>query len=79
MTYEKAIQSGDPDLIDFANSSGDKYLFIDLRDPKIGDGFSWGRYGPKTENKRFGDKRIFAYKVTPSLLQRLSSKLRKWM
>jgi hypothetical protein len=79
MTYEEAAQTRDPDLMDFANSLGDNYLFIDLRDPNVGDGFSWGRYGPRTENKRFQDKRIFAYKITPSFVQRLSSKLREWL
>ncbi len=77
ITYEESMLSSDPDLIAFADSLDDKYLFIDLRNPKIGDGFSWGRYGRSTINKRFGEKRIFAYKKGPSLLQRFSSKFHK--
>lgn len=71
MTYEQCLQSGDDDIAVFAESLGQQYLFIDLRNPKIGDGFSWGRYGAQTVNKRCGDKRIFAYEVRPSLLQKL--------
>ncbi len=71
MTYEQCLQSDDSDLAAFAESLGQKYLFIDMRNPKVGDGFSWGRYGAQTVNRRYGDKRIFAYEVRPSLLQRL--------
>jgi hypothetical protein len=71
MTYEQCLQSGDGDLAAFAKTLGQKYLFIDMRNSKIGEGFSWGRYGAQTVNKRYGDKRIFAYEVRPSLLQRL--------
>jgi cell wall assembly regulator SMI1 len=74
LTYEQCLSSGDADLAAFAESLGQKYLFIDMRNPKIGDGFSWGRYGAKTVNKRYGDKRIFAYEVRPSFLQRLFGK-----
>jgi hypothetical protein len=74
LTYEECLSSGDADLAAFATSLGQKYLFIDMRNPKIGDGFSWGRYGAKTVNKRYGNKRIFAYEIRPSFLQRFLGK-----
>ncbi|HEX6802998.1 MAG TPA: SMI1/KNR4 family protein [Terriglobales bacterium] len=60
LSFESCIASQDPDLRDFAQSLNEKWEFIDLRNPKLGEGFSWGRYGPKTRTKRFGEKRIFA-------------------
>jgi hypothetical protein len=51
---------GDSELKSFAESLDESWEFADLRNPKLGDGFSWGRYGPKTANKRFGEKRLFA-------------------
>ena len=39
----------------------DRFLFVDLRAPEIGMGFSWGRYGPRTQVRRDGDERLFAY------------------
>jgi len=71
LTHEQCLDSGDSDLAEFARSLGETYLYIDLRNPKVGDGFSWGRYGPQTVNRRFGTKRIFAYEVRRSLFQRL--------
>jgi len=74
MTYEQCVNSADPDLVAFARSLDETYLFIDLRNAKTGDGFSWGRYGPRTVNKRFGEKRIFAYQMRKSFWQRLLGK-----
>jgi hypothetical protein len=74
LSYEQCLDSGDHDLSEFARSLGEKFLFIDLRNPKVGDGFSWGRYGGPTVNRRFGTKRIFAYEVRPSFFQRLFGK-----
>lgn len=71
MPYEECLNSGDNELVEFARSLGDKFLFIDLRNARVGDGFSWGRYGPQTVNKRFGEKRIFVYEVRKSFWQRL--------
>jgi hypothetical protein len=72
MTHEQCAASGDPDLEAFAGSLDETWLFVDLRHPRLGDGFSWGRYGggPET-NRRFGEKRIFAYQQRKSLWQRL--------
>jgi len=55
------MTSSDADLKTFAETLDESWHLIDLRSPKIGDGFSWGRYGAATVNKRFGEKRIFAY------------------
>jgi len=71
LSYEQCIDSGDEDLVIFAQSLGEDFLICDLRNPQLGDGFSWGRYGPRTVLRRFGAKRIFAYKVRKSLWQRL--------
>jgi SMI1 / KNR4 family (SUKH-1) len=42
----------------------ERFVFADLRSPSAGDGFSWGRYGPRTELRRHGFDRLFA--VAPS-------------
>jgi len=73
MTREEALQGG-PLLAKFAESLGSEYVFIDLTDPEVGMGFSWGRFGPETDCKRFGDHRIFAYarpEKKPGLFKRL--------
>lgn len=74
VTYEECADSSDEDLKRFARSLDASYEFIDLRNPKPGDGFSWGRYGPWTVNKRFGEKRIFACQ-TKTKWQRLTDSL----
>ena len=60
MSHSQCLASGDHELKTFAESLDEIWEFIDLRTPKLGDGYSWGRYGPSTENKRYGNKRIFA-------------------
>jgi hypothetical protein len=62
LSFEKCADSNDEDLRTFARSLDASYEFVDLRSPKLGDGFSWGRYGSKFVIKRFGEKRIFANK-----------------
>ncbi len=74
MSHEQCLQSGDNDLIEFAKTLGPSFLYIDLRNAQTGDGFSWGRYGPRTVNRRYGEKPIFAYEVRPRFLQRLFGK-----
>lgn len=61
LSHADCLASRDQDLNAFAGTLDDSWEFIDLRSPETGDGFSWGRYGAKTVNKRFGEKRIFAY------------------
>jgi hypothetical protein len=60
MSHSQCLATGDHELKVFAESLDETWEFIDLRAPKLGDGYSWGRYGAKTANKRYGDKRIFA-------------------
>ena len=65
----------DAGMREFAQSlEGDDWYLIDLRHAKIGDGFSWGRYGPRTVVKRHGSARLFAVQVRKSLWQRLFGK-----
>jgi cell wall assembly regulator SMI1 len=69
--------AGDEDMHAFASELGDRFLIVDLRSPEIGMGFSWGRYGPRTEVRRHGYERLFAYarpERQPGLLRRLSDK-----
>jgi hypothetical protein len=61
LSFEECHSSSDTDLRQFATSLDETWQIIDLRNAKIGDGFSWGRYGPRTVCRRFGEKRIFAY------------------
>jgi hypothetical protein len=60
LSFAQSLASGDPELKAFAQSLDESWEFADLRHPKLGDGYSWGRYGAKTLNMRHGDKRIFA-------------------
>jgi SMI1 / KNR4 family (SUKH-1) len=60
LTFTQCLATADADLKAFAESLDESWEFVDLRDPKLGDGYSWGKYGPKTLNRRYGDKRIFA-------------------
>jgi hypothetical protein len=61
LSFSHCVNSLDQELKSFAESLDETWLFVDLRNPLLGDGFSWGRYGPKTNVQRFGEKRIFAY------------------
>lgn len=64
----------DPVLAAFAAELGEPWEFVDLRQPALGDGFSWGRYGPDTQLKRHPEERIVAMKrppARPSLWSRL--------
>jgi hypothetical protein len=74
LTYEQCMQSGDKVLTAFAETLGSAFLYIDLRNAKTGDGFSWGRYGPRSVNRRYGDLRIFAYEVRPPFWKRVLGK-----
>jgi len=61
LSFEDCADARDPELKEFAGSLDPTWQIIDLRHARLGDGFSWGRYGAKTKTKRFGEKRIFAY------------------
>jgi hypothetical protein len=69
-----AALAGDEQLSSFAAELDDRFTFVDLRSPPVGMGFSWGRYGPRTELRRHGCERLFAYappEKKPGLLRRL--------
>jgi len=63
---QAALNSTDVALRTFAASLPVGFQIIDLRDCAIGNGFSWGRYGPRTLIRRFGHERIFAYSKPPA-------------
>ena len=66
--------AADDDLRAFASELDERFVCVDLRTPEIGMGFSWGRYGPRTEVRRHGYERVFAYarpEKQPGLLKRL--------
>jgi cell wall assembly regulator SMI1 len=70
----EALASSDPEIREFAEQLGPSFQIIDLRDAPIGMGFTWGRYGPRTEVRRHGDLPIWAYarpEQRPGLLKRL--------
>lgn len=58
---EDCLASGDPVLGRFAGTLPEGFEVKDLRGAAVGDGFSWGRYGPRTENRRVGEAPVFAY------------------
>jgi hypothetical protein len=71
LSYEQCLQSGDPILSAFARELDDRFQVVDLRWAKPGDGFSWGRYGPKTLVRRFGTHAVFAYQKPKGFFTRL--------
>jgi cell wall assembly regulator SMI1 len=69
-----AALAGDESLRAFAAELDERFAFVDLRAPEIGMGFSWGRFGPRTEVRRHGYERLFAFarpEKRPGLLRRL--------
>jgi cell wall assembly regulator SMI1 len=69
-----AAAEGDDELRAFAATLDDRHLIVDLRVPEIGMGLAWGRFGPATEIRRDGYRRLFAYappERRPGLLRRL--------
>jgi cell wall assembly regulator SMI1 len=61
-----ASASSDPALRSFASGLPEHFQIVDLRHVDPGMGFSWGRYGPRTEVRRHGYERIFGYAKPPS-------------
>jgi SMI1 / KNR4 family (SUKH-1) len=70
LSYEQCLRSNDEILSAFARELDESFQIIDLRRARPGDGFSWGRYGPKTLNKRFGTHAVFAYQKPRSIISR---------
>lgn len=60
MVLEECLASGDPVLEEFARALPEGFEVTDLRGAGVGDGFSWGRYGPRTESRRAGEEPVFA-------------------
>ena len=71
LSHEQCLSSEDPILSAFARELDESFQIIDLRLAKPGDGFSWGRYGPKTQIQRFGTHAVFAYQKPKSFISRL--------
>ena len=71
LSYEQCLRSDDPTLSAFARELDESYGVIDLRRAKPGDGFSWGRYGPRTQIKRFGTLAVFAYEKREGFFSRI--------
>lgn len=71
LDFQACVDSTDDVLCEFAESLDPSYEIIDLRGAQVGDGFSWGRYGPKTVVKRHGPHPVFAYQRKAGLLRRL--------
>jgi len=62
LSFAQCLNARDQDIRAFARSLDETWQLIDLRNPRLGDGFSWGRYGAGTVIRRFGEKRLFAYR-----------------
>jgi hypothetical protein len=72
--HATALNSSDTTIRSFASTLDERFRIVDLRSPQPGMGFSWGRFGPRTELRRCGEKRIFAYAQPhkqPGLFSRL--------
>lgn len=74
LSRDECGASGDPVLEAFARELPGEYEVVDLRRAAIGDGFSWGRYGPRTQNRRAGEHAIFAYEKRSGRLR-----LKDWL
>jgi hypothetical protein len=61
MRIWKENPAADDEVRNFAQTLTPDYFVVDLRDARTGDGFSWGRFGPRTPVTRAGNERIFAY------------------
>jgi cell wall assembly regulator SMI1 len=66
MDQSAAAASPDSELRAFGSALAEHFQVVDLRTVDPGMGFSWGRYGPRTEVRRHGYDRIFGYAKPPS-------------
>ena len=55
--------SADPLLRELASTLSAEAFVADLRAPSLGDGFNWGRFGPRTVIHRAGTERVWT--LTP--------------
>jgi hypothetical protein len=61
LTLDQTLNSADAEVRAFAGTLAPGWFLADLREAKLGDGFSWGRFGPRTPLARWGNARLFAY------------------
>ena len=71
LSHQHCVDSTDPVLREFAGSLDPSFEIIDLRNASPGDGFSWGRYGPRTVIRRHRSYPVFAYQRKKGLQGRL--------
>ncbi len=77
LTPAEAAGGDDPVLAAFAATVPGDGRIADLRDARPGQGFAWGRFGPRTELRRAGRERLWALMPPaskPGLLRRLFGK-----
>jgi hypothetical protein len=77
MTAATAAASDDPVLAAFGAALPVEGRIADLRGARPGQGFAWGRFGPRTEIRRAGRERLWALippERKPGLLRRLFGK-----
>jgi hypothetical protein len=75
-TAADAAASGDQVVREFAAGLPQRGFVADLRSAWPGDGFAWGRFGPRTELRRAGRTRVWGIvppESKPGLFQRLFS------
>ena len=65
ISYENAIQSSDSEVRTFAESTGDSFHFVDLRQAVLGDGFSCRARDVELDYKLDGDNLLFAIRKPP--------------
>ena len=73
LTHAEALD-GDAAVRAFASRLDDRFTYVDLREPARGDGFAWGRHGPRTIVRRHSTDLLFAY-ATPERKQGFLSRL----
>ncbi len=74
ITAAVASTAGDSVLAQFAASVPPTAQIADLRAPRLGHGFAWGRHGPGTTLRRAGTERLWAIlpaERRPGFLQRI--------
>jgi hypothetical protein len=65
LTPAEAAGRGDPVLTAFAGTLPGTARIADLRAARPGQGFAWGRFGPRTEIRRAGRERLWALLPPP--------------
>lgn len=61
ISRQQALASTDSAIRALAEQVPEGFVIADLRDAEVGDGFSWGRFGPNPRIVRHGADPIFAY------------------